>query len=45
LLCFAVIAGRLTNATAVEQIVLASVLLSALILSAVRSASLTAKAA
>lgn len=45
LLCFAVVAGRLTGATAVEQVVLTSVLLFALILSAVRSASLTARAA
>jgi hypothetical protein len=39
LLFFAVVAGRLTGATVVEQVVLAGVLLSALILSAVRSAS------
>ena len=45
LLCFAVVAGRLTGATVVEQVVLTSVLLSALILSGVRSASLTARAA
>jgi hypothetical protein len=45
LLCFAVVAGRLTGATLVEQVVLTAVLLSALILSAVPSASVMERAA
>ncbi len=40
MLCFAGVAGRVTNASAPEQIVMLSVLTSALILSTVRAASI-----
>jgi peptidoglycan/LPS O-acetylase OafA/YrhL len=40
MVCFAVVAGRVTGASAAERAVLLSVLISALILSVVRSASI-----
>ncbi len=44
MLCFAGVAGRVTNASVAEQILMLSVLASALILSTVRSASISPEA-
>jgi len=39
MLCFAAVAGRATGAAAAEQVVMLTLLLSSLVLSAMRSAS------
>jgi len=44
MVCFAAVAGRVTGASAVEQVVMLTLLVSAVVLSAMRSASVSPQA-